>query len=190
MYTVSNAKVLEITRLYREGLSVRVVAAMAGVAKHTANRYRPDGLVCPCGKRSGHPEWCNWRIARSPNRQSYLAQCATKSVARLATVRARRELPLTTWPYVRNFDNDDYALLKLVNETVPRSISESVRADVCQEIITDVLSGDLAIDMIKGSVNNYLRRAYALLPSRFGPLSLDAAFVGRDGLRLIDTLVG
>lgn len=178
-------------RLYRGGFSTRAVASTVGVAALTARRYKPDGIICPCGKIAGHYEWCEWRIGLSPNRQSYLEQCRRKSERRLATVRLRRDdVPLTTWPYVRSFDNDDYALLKRVNDAVPRYLSEHVRADVCQEIIIDVISGDLVVEQIPSRLKEYLRRAYEFIPSKFGPLSLDAPLFDSDGYSLKDTLIG
>lgn len=182
-------------RLYQDGSSLRGVIAELGLSFHTACRYRKLALanhvvLCACGKSAGHKEWCEWRINKSPARQSYLVRCASMSAASLARIRPTQPPMLTTWPYVRSFDNDDYALMKYVNEIVPRALPEHVRADVCQDILVDVVSGEISADQLKNKMKEYVRRAYKFMPSKFGAVSLDAFIYGEEGATFGERLIG
>lgn len=166
-----------------------------GISSQTARKYRRIALqdkrvLCACGRVSGHQGWCEWRVSLSPARQAYYAKCAAQSAIRLAQVRPRLEPVLTTWPFVRSFDNDDYALLKAVNELVPRSIPEHVRADVCQDILMDIVSGEIALEAVPRRIKEYAKKAYSFMPSKFGPKSLDSFIFGDEGRTLADVLEG
>lgn len=188
-------KLYAAQRFFQEGHSIRFTAQAVGISKRTAETYRkllfPSTIIlCSCGKPAGHKGWCAWRIALSPARQEWYARCAAQSALRLASVRPRLEPILTTWPFVRSFDNDDYALLKAVNEIVPRSIPEHVRADVCQDILMDIVSGKLALETVPHRMKEYTRKAYGFMPSKFGPKSLDSFIFGDKGRTLADVLEG
>lgn len=181
--------------LFLQGYSTRSVGEIIGLSKTSINRYRKfilgDKVIyCPCGAPSGHPYWCDFRVARSPARQAYYAKCAALSAIRLAQVRPRQLPMLTTWPYVRSFDNDDHALLKYVNDLVPRNLPEHVRSDVCQDVLVDIVSGELTRDGVKSRLPEYVRRAYKFMPSKFGPLSLDGFIYGDEGVTLGERLIG
>lgn len=91
------------------------------------------------------------------------------TVERFERIRAQRN---ALWPYKRDYD-DDAALLKIVNETIPRNIPEDIRADVCQDVILAVLEGRIRADNLKTNVRYFLpslRKRYAWTGER----SLDA----------------
>lgn len=76
-----DGKLAETVRLLMRGLSAREVAAKTGRAKNTVVQTRMAleavmgrDILCACGQSSRHSGFCAPRIARSPKRQSYLAQ--------------------------------------------------------------------------------------------------------------------
>lgn len=155
------------------GLSIRALERFTGVHRDTIMRMRRQYRAA---------------ISPLPARQEYLAKCAAlSSERRAARVRALEE-PLLVWPYLRSFDNEDYRLMERVNLLVPRTFPESVRADMCQELLVDIISGDLEIDNAQSRIAEYARRAFKFEPSKFGPLSLDALMFGDGDRTLLDTL--
>src|SRR6266576_1347643 len=181
--------------LFLTGYSGRQVAAMIGINYHTSHKYqklveRSQPLFCACGESYKHKGLCAWRISLSPARQSWLARCNVQSTAtRLARVESRQPI-LTRWPFVRSFDGDDYALMKRVNELVPRTMLEEVRQDVCPDILLDVISGKLFAEEIAGRVPEYIKRAYKFIPSKFGPTSLDDMIYSEGRETYADRLIG
>lgn len=183
------------TELLKQGYGIRATARTLRCSQQTIRKYKKIALpatviLCPCGKPAGHNGWCQWRVSLSPARQQYYAKCAAQSAISLARVRPRLEPALTTWPFVRSFDNDDYALLKAVNDLVPRSIPEHVRADVCQDILMDIVSGTISLEFVPLRLKKYTRNAYGFAPSKFGPKSLDSFIFGSEGRTLADVLEG
>lgn len=72
-------KSVKASSLLMEGYSIRETARKIGLAKATVNTIKNkfidgDSVQCGCGKKAGHPEWCEWRLHRSPKRQAYLNQ--------------------------------------------------------------------------------------------------------------------
>lgn len=183
------------SELFLQGFGCRKVIEVTGLSSQTVKKYRRivlqgKTILCACGRTAGHQGWCDWRVSQSPARQAYYAKCAAQSAISLAQVRPRVDPILTTWPFVRSFDNDDYALLKAVNEIVPRSIPEHVRADVCQDILMDIVSGELSLEFLPHRMREYTRKAYGFMPSKFGPKSLDSFIFGDEGRTLADVLEG
>lgn len=64
------------------------------------------------------------------------------------------------WPFLSRQKTDGESLVGEINALVPRNLPEQVRADVCQDLILGVLSGDFTLEMLKGQVRAYVRRHY------------------------------
>lgn len=61
------------------------------------------------------------------------------------------------YPYVVwEKGNDANTLVALVHAVVPRGLPEEIRADVCQDLIVDLLAGDLSKDALVGSPRKYV----------------------------------
>jgi transposase-like protein len=82
----------------------------------------------------------------------------------------------------------EHEMLRAVSEAVPHNIPHDRRADICQELVLALLIGDIEISDLPVAVWKMFHKVYALHPTTYGPLSLDAPIPGTDGLLLIDTL--
>ncbi len=80
------------------------------------------------------------------------------------------------YPYSTGFNPQDEGaeLLIAINNLVPRSLPEAIRADVCQEIALDVLLGNLNIANLAATVGHYIKSAYKF------PLIRSRKFVSLD----------
>lgn len=170
--------------LFKQGTAVRAVARQLEIRPRTARRWKDlivgDAVIyCACGKPSGHQGWCSIRFQQSPARQDWLARCNAQSALRLANVVERSKPLLTTWPFARSFDNDEYHLMKIVNAWLPLGLPEHVRADAGQEALLDILSGTSLQDA-RAKVPFYIKQAYKFFPSKF-TVSLDAPVYTSDG---------
>lgn len=100
----------------------------------------------------------------------------------------QRLAPLATcYPYIR--EGEEIELLLLVNEAVPKTIPHEVRADVCQELLLSILTGELTRETFIDHIGAYTREAYKQLGDKYKEISLDAPLY-RDGqtYTLLDTL--
>lgn len=79
----------------------------------------------------------------------------------------------TMYPFILGPQRNGAELLLAVNEAVPRSLPEQVRAEVCQDIIVAILSGEMDLGDIRKKASEYTRKVFRLFPDRYGPLSLD-----------------
>jgi regulatory Fis family protein len=93
------------------------------------------------------------------------------------------------YPYLLSNALEGASLLETIHNLVPRSLSEAVRADVCQEMVLAVLSGEIEIENLSKYVRQYIKTQSAYLPSKY-EASLDAPISLNDGHRysLIDTI--
>lgn len=82
----------------------------------------------------------------------------------------------------------EHDLLKKVNAAVPRNMDDDRRADLCQDLIVGILSGDFREDDLGLPIKELTRRVMQMFPTKYGPLSLDAPITGTDGLTILDTL--
>lgn len=104
-------------------------------------------------------------------------------------VTRNNEVALLYWPYMRGDDPRYIGLIRAVNEAVPRTLADGIRADVCQEIMVSVLTGEIAETEIGSAVKAHLKNHYKQFPVKaYGVLSLDAPIYSDRDLRLVDTL--
>lgn len=86
-----------------------------------------------------------------------------------------RIVPLTTYyPYVVSNDADGTELVGYVNSLVPKYLPEALRADVCQEMILAVLSGEVEASNLSGYVRQYIKEQGQFLPQYRREAALDA----------------
>jgi hypothetical protein len=86
---------------------------------------------------------------------------------------------LLFYPYHLSAGAEGADLVCAINNLVPRSLPESVRADVCQELALAVLSGGIEPCDLSDHVGSYIREQFRFLPNRFH-ISLDADEYVRD----------
>jgi hypothetical protein len=75
-------------------------------------------------------------------------------------------------------------LVLLVNGAVPDSWPEHIRADVCQDMIVGLLSGDIAVGDLNDAVGRYITKHFKTLPLKYdgaGPrISFDQPMLGTE----------
>lgn len=75
-----------------------------------------------------------------------------------------------------------------INALVPRGLPPDIRADVSQDLIIDILEGNLTLDEIDGNMKGAVRKVFKMHPTKYGPLSLDAPLPGMNDVRLMDVI--
>lgn len=82
----------------------------------------------------------------------------------------------------------EHELLRMINEAVPHGVPEDRRADICQELAIAILIGEADTANLQVEWMKMYHKVYAMHPTIYAPLSLDAPVLGTENLRLIDTL--
>lgn len=121
---------------------------------------------------SGHLPWRTpeWYEARKP-------------------VRLPKE-PLTEfYPYITAQPTEEHNFLIAVDSLVPKALPNQTRADVCQDMIVAILSGDVTLENLKDGLPKYLKMFLKGSPSKYGHLSLDAP-AGRNDERTLAQAIG
>lgn len=186
-----SATIARVREMLEAGHGTRPIASELGISKVTVGRYRKllvsEGKVlrCGCGAAAGHNGWCAVRLTASEARQEFLKRWARwKAPALVHTTSLERRIVLA-YPYLGAGTINNSDLLSAINALVPHTLPQDVRADVCQEMIVDVLSGILPLAEAAAKMRKYITRAYG---DRYRAISLDAPMRGFDDLRMIDTI--
>jgi hypothetical protein len=118
--------------------------------------------------RSGVDVQARWALARS--------------YARYGKPHFDKHAP-TVWPFEGAYDGKQRErgeleelpdVLMQVGEMVPRGMPETLRQDLCQDLIVAVLSGETTLDELQGgNLRHYIREAFRHHPLRYGRYSLD-----------------
>lgn len=126
-------------------------------------------------------------------------------IARRTSIRLRRIIrpdivrysrpsagPLLLYPFLpaesKRRPRPEHEMLKAVSAAVPHNIPHDRRADICQELVLALLTGDIEISDLPTAVWKMFHKVYKLHPTIHGPISLDAPIPGTDDLRLIDCI--
>lgn len=93
------------------------------------------------------------------------------------------------YPYITGPAKDEHHLVLVVNEAVSKGLPESVRPDVCQDILVALLEHQIEIADLSLAVPEFIKRHYKLFPTKYGPRSLERP-LSKDGndFNLLDTL--
>lgn len=85
------------------------------------------------------------------------------------------------WPYANPSPNESGAdIMALVNSKVRKSIPETLRADICQEIILGVLEGEITLNDVIKQTDIYVRKFWVKHDWKYKTVSLDQQmFSGR-----------
>jgi hypothetical protein len=136
-------------------------------------------LVCP--NRQATAPWRENRAKKMPGRSPGTA--APKKPRAIAPARL-------FYPFVihkpRN-DDGTFDLMVAVNNAVPKGLPDHIRADICQDLIVAILSGEMDKSELQGEVKGYTRKVLQMHPLKYGDLSLDAP-IGDTGMTLMDVL--
>lgn len=108
-----------------------------------------------------------WNVAHLEHRRAYMRRYMRARYQSRYQPRVELVYPYQVTEHVEGFD-----LVNSINNLVPRSLPEAVRADVCQALALSVLSGEVTTPNAE-QVRACVREQFRFLPSRFH-ISLDA----------------
>lgn len=183
--------VTRLRGLLSNGGSERGIATELDISTNSVQRYRrimkAEGIVlrCGCGALAGHRGWCAVRLTRSEARQEFLKRWGRWRTPPLVRVSSLDRRVVLAYPYLDSGTISRSDLLTTINSIVPHGLPEHIRADVCQEMIVDILCGELALSDAAVKMRRYIGRAWG---DSYKVVSLDAPIRGTDNLRLIDTI--
>lgn len=87
------------------------------------------------------------------------------------------------WPFAPSDANEQHDLLEAIDRTVPKCLPESIRQDVCQDLVVSVLTGDITLDELQGSLPKHIKAVFKFHPTKYSHLSLDQPW-SEDGATL------
>lgn len=93
------------------------------------------------------------------------------------------------WPYVTRAVQDEHNLLIAVDNIIPRSLHEQTRADICQDVIVSILSGEVSLENLSDTWPVYLKRTFKQYPSKYGHVSLDIPVFDGSKTTLAEVLI-
>lgn len=167
--------------LIREGKSASQIERQQKVSRNTVNVYKnklllqEPNLICPCGLPLSHK-----------------GLCSIRKEGRVYIITSRKSepsLPYLRWPFLTSGINVP-SYLHTIQEYVPMTLPEQIRAEVCQDLSLAIISGEIVEEQIPFVAKDFVRNVFKLYPTKYGPLSLDQIIPGTDGLTLMDTIVG
>lgn len=82
----------------------------------------------------------------------------------------------------------EHELLKAVTAAIPTGIPGSVRADMCQDLVVGILSGEFDRDDLHLPAKEVMKRVRQMFPTKYAPDSLDAPRFSDAKRSLHDTL--
>lgn len=77
------------------------------------------------------------------------------------------------YPYISVTPTEDHELLLAVDRIVPKGLNPDTRADVCQDMIVAILSGEVSLENMAGERPKYMKQFFKMFPAKYGHLSLD-----------------
>lgn len=81
----------------------------------------------------------------------------------------------TLYPYILSpAKTEGSEIVLAVNEAIPRWIPEQLRADICQDMIVAIISGELDLSDLNAKASSYIKKMYRVYPTRYGAISLDS----------------
>lgn len=96
-----------------------------------------------------------------------------RSLARYGKPHFDRHCPVH-WPFEAEINRVEMPdVVMEIGELVPPSMPESLRQDLCQDLVVAVLSGETTIEQLRGSMRFYIQQAFRHHPLKYGRFSLD-----------------
>lgn len=106
---------------------------------------------------------------------------------------ARRGEISEHWPHIPDDSLEGAEMLKSVDEVVPKEMCKELREEICQDIIVDLLKGEITESDLKdrNKMKYYIRSNFKKFPRHnYATLSLDAPLGDSDGkFSLADTII-
>lgn len=139
-------------------------------------------------RTKGLRDYIHWVVKQTPRGRIYhLDRISETSVwskrawRRVSRARKPRTPLAEYYPYITTAPTSDHELLLAVESIIPKTLPHEVRADVCQDMIVSILTGEITLDNLRDRRGEYIKSIFKQMPSRYGHLSLDAPMIFGDG---------
>ncbi len=195
-----NGMKFDITRI-SEFTEYQGIKHMMRFSPHRKTRLRtklPDGPITKDGQTlfvvHGYLEISLYDLIYNPvwNNSEFVKVYRREREKKPKSEKVERTYADLFYPYIihnpaRKKDGEDLVLA--VNNVVPAAWPEWLRADVCQDLVVAILSGELKQDELHPeNVQEFSRAVFKMHPIKYGPLSLDAVLAADDGRTLADVM--
>lgn len=101
---------------------------------------------------------------------------------RRQSIRRPTVAPVTEYyPFIVGTPTSDHDLILAVDALVPKGIPSDARADICQDMLVSILTGEITLANLQDTTPRFVKRIYQDMPSKYGHLSLDAPLIYGDG---------
>jgi len=111
-----------------------------------------------------------WRLVRTPR-----------------AIRKEQERLSEFYPYLPKSLGIEDNLLRTIHEAVSRGLPDDIRADLCQDLVVSVLSGDVSLENVREAIPLHLRTHRRMYADRWRLLSLETP-IGDGDMTIGDTL--
>jgi hypothetical protein len=103
-----------------------------------------------------------------------------------------RQVDVACYPFIAHDPKRSTGadLVLKVNAAVPRGLPEEFRADICQDIILAILTGEMKESELANGVRHFVKVGQKMFGDRWSTLQLDAPIPGLDGVTYLDGLAG
>lgn len=146
--------------------------------KYNSQRYK----CTDCGKKF----LTEYKWITTGDRDRHLAQISRCSgYARPDMVARFQEMRQRIWPYLQANYSDEHLMIAAVNEAIPRTVPEYMRADICQDAIVAILENRMRQSDV--TLRPFLRKWFKENLVGYRPLSLDSPSRFRDGESIAGT---
>ena len=162
------------------------------------NNNLPDWTALRPTDRRGPKPKGQFIVCRTCDKEVWVRPSWAKDSAHRAAQRFCSQACAMDDPGVRAASGNRYSFLQVVHEAaaqedggarlmldiekaVPAGLSPDVRAEVCQDIAVAILEREFRADEIATHIQRFVKRTYKQFPVNYGPLSLDAQIIGKDG---------
>lgn len=181
------AEVPTATEITKLSVAANDVAHLSGLhAKYGLERmgmqsffYRVLNSPSVLERVKGLEEYLHWVIEQTPQFYCYpitpISETSSWKTTRLwrRAAKVAREPMMEYYPFISKTPTEDHDLLLAVDRLVPKTLRHEARADVCQDMIVAILTGETTLDNLRDSRTEYVRKFQKDTQERYGHLSLD-----------------
>lgn len=83
-------------------------------------------------------------------------------------------IPVTEfYPYLTAQPTEEHDLIMAVDRLVPKGLPNQTRADVCQDMLVAIITGEVSLENLKDAVPKYVKQFFKNFAPKYGHLSLD-----------------
>jgi hypothetical protein len=132
-------------------------------------------------------DWKDYLHFLAKSSKAYTYTLAPISGSSHRTRRHWRQIYRTTlapmaehYPFITGKPSNDHDLILAVDGLVPKYFPSDVRADICQDMVVAILTGETSLENLRDAPSRYIKDRLRQAPSRYGHISLDAPVMSGD----------